>query len=145
MSETHPWRQTTYALWVFIQVCGLLLALRLGLPCIKLQTLLEWLTPSGTARGGKPQTFEQAVWWTDTLLRWVFPWRGKCLPRTLILYYFATRSGHPVRVHCGIQRHGDKLQGHAWLSMLGIPFLETGDPLQSHTIVFSFPRFPSQE
>lgn len=140
MSAAHPWRQTIAKLWMMTQVCGLLLVLRLALPCIKLPRLFTWLTPSGPRRGGTPQALAYTVRCTDTLLRFVFPWRGKCLPRTLTLYYFATRNGCPVQAHCGIQRQGDKLQGHAWLSLHGRPFFESGDPVQHYAIILSFPR-----
>ena len=139
MRAQHPWRQTSSRLWIVIRVCGLLLALRLLLPCLKLQTLLKWLTPPESFGGAQPLELEQAVWWTDSFLRFVFSWQGKCLPRTLTLYYVATRSGYPVQMHCGIRRDGNELQGHAWLSQHGVPFLEQDDPVQHYVSVFSLP------
>ena len=146
MTAAYRWRHTGAQLWMWLHMGGLLLILRLVLPWIKLPKLLAWLTPAACSRRATPQSLEHAVWCATILLRLVFPWRRKCLPRTLTLYYFATRSGYPVRVHCGIQRHGDNLQGHAWLSLYGCPFLENDDPMPHYVIVWTFPQAePSEE
>jgi len=65
--------------------------------------------------------------------------KGNCLPRSLALFYFATRCGLPVRLCCGVRRMRNTLEGHAWLSLDETPFLERGNPELWYTVTFSFP------
>lgn len=117
---------------------GLVVALRLLLPFVKIKTLLQWLAPSRIPLIADQHTLDKAVRYTDALLwRMRFPLRGSCIPRSLALYYFATRCGLPVHVHCGVRRVGEALQGHAWLTLNGSPFLEEGNP--DYAVTFSFP------
>jgi hypothetical protein len=84
---------------------------------------------------------DRAAYYTDALLRrFGFLVRGNCLPRSLVLYYFATRFGFSVQFCCGVQRNGDALKGHAWLTRAGHPFLEDGNPENQFVITFSFPN-----
>ena len=63
--------------------------------------------------------------YTDGVLwRLSFSPKGNCLPRSLALYYFATRCGLPVCLTCGVRRTRNTLEGHAWLTLLERPFLE---------------------
>ena len=57
----------------------------------------------------------------------------------LTLYYFATRHGFPVRFHYGVHCLGERLQGHACLSLGGRPFLEEDNPGRSYALICSFP------
>ncbi|RMF94397.1 MAG: lasso peptide biosynthesis B2 protein [Nitrospinota bacterium] len=134
----RAWPRTGPEIWLFLRVAGLLGILRLFLPRLKLNTLLRWLTPRQIPGSPAPARLETVVRYTDALLRhFPFPGPGKCLPRTLALYYFATRYGFPVQVCCGVRRVGESLDGHAWLSLRDRPFLERSSP--SHTVTFSFP------
>src|SRR5712692_4436668 len=139
MNAQQAWPKTHKEIWLLVRVFGLLTALRLLLPRVKLQSLLRWLTPSQIAPIADPGTLEKTVQYTDALLwRLSFPLRGPCLPRSLTLYYFATRCGFPVHVHCGVRRMGEALQGHAWLSLHGKPFLEADISDCSYAVTFSF-------
>lgn len=140
MNPKQAWPKTLKEIGLLMRVLGLLTALRLLLPRVKLQSLLRWLTPSQIAPIADPGTLEKTVQYTDALLwRLSFPLRGPCLPRSLTLYYFATRCGFPVHVHCGVRRMGAALQGHAWLSLHGKPFLEADIPDCIYAVTFSFP------
>jgi hypothetical protein len=78
--------------------------------------------------------------YTDSVLWWLsVSAKGNCLPRSLALYYFATRCGFPVCLCCGVRRMRNNLEGHAWLTLHGKPFLERGNPELSYIVIFSFP------
>jgi len=140
MHVKRAWPQTFRELGLLVRVLGLLTALRLLLPRVQLPRLLRWLTPSRIPPVADSLTLEKAVHYTDALLwRLPFPLPGPCLPRSFILYYFATRCGFPARVHCGVRRLGEVLQGHAWLSLQGTPFLETDTLHGNYAVTFSFP------
>jgi hypothetical protein len=129
--------------WILSQVAIVFAVVRLLLPWLKLPRLLRWLSPrriSPATYPGTWDTLEATVRRTNALVR-RFPVnsRGNCLSRSLVLYYFVTRYGFPVQVHCGVRRVGENLEGHMWLSLQGKPFLERGNPFQKYAITFSFP------
>jgi hypothetical protein len=125
---------------LLIRVLSLLTWIRLLLFCLNLQKIIDWLTPSRHQPRSDSPHFSHIVRYTDALVRRI-PLLGgsKCLLRTLALYYFATRGGFPVRLHCGVRRNGRELEGHAWLSFDGKPFFENGTPDRIFTTTFSFP------
>jgi hypothetical protein len=123
-----------------VHVAGLLLLLRLLLFCVKLKTLVRWLDADPSVQRIDPATLPKAARYTDALLaRIPFPTRGNCLPRSLVLFHLARRWGLPARLHCGVRRDGQQLQGHAWLSLHGEPFLEASNPEESYVVTFSYP------
>lgn len=82
----------------------------------------------------------RCAYYTDRWLN-IFPYnaKGNCFPRALSLYRLANRQGLPVQVHCGIAKIGEMLEGHAWLTLAGKPFLETGNQPRRFTLTVSFP------
>jgi hypothetical protein len=84
---------------------------------------------------------ELAARWTD---RWLalFPAnpKGSCYPRALALYVLARRRGLPVRFVLGVSRSGDGVDGHAWLTLHGKPYLERGGEWRGHRLMFSYPK-----
>jgi hypothetical protein len=115
--------------------------LRVLLPYVRLTTLLRWLAPSRIPTTAMPELLNRAVRYTDALLwRLHFPLPGTCLPRSLVLYYFATRLGYTVKFCCGVQRGDGTLKGHAWLTRDGNAFLEPEDPEKQFVVTFSFPE-----
>jgi hypothetical protein len=147
-------------LWLALRILGLLILIRLLIRLVKLETLLRWLTrdssrlPAPGARlgpscrapgaGSWEPDWEKAARYTDAFLRRMsFPLPGQCLPRALTLHYLARRSGLPVQFHCGVRRDGDRLQGHAWLTLHGQPFLEPQDPEGTFAVTFTFPASPA--
>jgi hypothetical protein len=77
---------------------------------------------------------------TDRILeRRVAYLRPSCLLRSMVLFRFLREAGVPVRIHFGVRREGDSLQGHAWLSLDGRPYAEAADPTARFQTVYSFP------
>lgn len=144
MRQRRAWPKTLREWRLLARIAALLLALRLVLFRVQLLPILRWLTPAQTPHTSEPDMLEKAVLYTDALLRRLaFPLRGPCLPRALTLYYCARRYGFPVHLHCGVARVKNALQGHAWLSFAGRPFLEEQNPADSYTVTFSFPAIAS--
>jgi len=140
--QRRAWPKTPQEWWLLTRVAALLLAFRLFLLRTSLPTLLRWLTPTRSPAAADRHGMEKAVVYTDALLwRLAFPLRGPCLPRSLTLYYFARRYGLPVQFHCGVCRTNGALQGHAWLSLAGRPFLEANNPTDNYAVTFSFPDY----
>jgi hypothetical protein len=125
---------------LLLRVLAVLVILRLLLPFVKLKRLVRWLGPTQPPRAADPLPLQTAARYTDALLgRMRYGRRGNCLPRTLTLFFFAARAGLPVQIHCGVRRMGQTLEGHAWLSLHGHPFLERGDPPEIYAVIFSYP------
>jgi hypothetical protein len=145
MKARTGWPKTGREIGLLLQVLVVLTAVHLLLPCVKLRTLLQWLEAFPVRGRGDEGTLEKASRYTDALL-WRIPTArpGPCLIRSLTLYHFARRWGLPVQVHCGARRVEGALQGHAWLSLNGAPFLESGDPEASYAVTFSYPA-PASE
>lgn len=67
--------------------------------------------------------------------------KGNCLPRSLILYWFARQCGFPVRFHCGVRWMNESLDGHAWLTLNDVPFLEPKNlEEEGYHETYSFPE-----
>jgi hypothetical protein len=125
---------------LLLRVLAVLILVRLLLPCVKLKRLVRWLGSSRTGRAVHPAPLQTVAWYTDALLqRMPSRRRGNCLPRSLTLFFFAARAGLPVRIHCGVRRVGQALEGHAWLTLGPDLFLEKGDPNESYRVIFSYP------
>jgi hypothetical protein len=125
---------------LLLQVLAVLTMVRLLLPCVKLRTLLRWLEALPVRGRGDEGTLSEASRYADALL-WRIPGTRQrpCLVRSLTLYHFARRWDLPVQLHCGARRVGGALQGHAWLSLSGVPLMERGDPEASYAVTFSHP------
>lgn len=132
---------TTLRRYRHIVEAGLLIiAVRVGLRIMSLSRLLTWLHARMSPRAPDLITVEQLAYYTD---RWLtmFPYnaKGSCFPRALTLYRLARHHGFPVRFHCGVAKTGETLDGHAWLTLAGKPFLEPANQWQHFTVTFSFP------
>jgi hypothetical protein len=125
---------------LLVRVLAVSSVIRMLLPLAPLKRLVRWLAPSGPSPIPHPVCLQTVAWYTDAVLqRLPYRRRGNCLPRSLTLFYFASRAGLPVQVHCGVRRAGPKLEGHAWLTLGGEPFLEPGNLAESYSITFSYP------
>lgn len=141
MTDGRPWPRTLAETWLFVWVFGLVAVLRVVLPHVQVAKLLTWLAPRRVPTIARPELLDKAVVYTDAFLwRFHFPLPGNCLPRSLVLYYLATRLGFAVQFCCGVQRSGESLKGHAWLTQDGKTFLEEGNPETQFIITFSFPN-----
>ena len=125
---------------VLLEAAGLLVSSWLLVRLRRLDRVLQSLTPAAGASAPDPAQVEQTARYVDALLR-RFPSVGGrgCMIRSLAVYSRARRSGVPVRFHCGVRRNGSALDGHAWLTLDGEPFLEPVDPRPAYAVVFSFP------
>jgi hypothetical protein len=68
---------------------------------------------------------------------------GLCLRRSLIRFHYLRRIGVPVVMQFGAKFRTGQLDrsvaGHAWLTLNGRPYFETGEDHQEFTVMFSFP------
>ena len=65
---------------------------------------------------------------------------GICLRRSLLRYYFLRRAGVPVVVHFGARRLGERIGGHAWLTLNGQPYFEAPEHYLNYALMFSYPQ-----
>jgi hypothetical protein len=116
---------------------------RLSLP--RLEALLEWLAAGEPSRTpANPDAVAATV--LDMLLVGRPLVRRGCLTRGLALYYGLRRAGIDVALHFGMGRvpEGDGFDGHCWLVLDGLPYLEPRDPRAHYATVYSFGRGGTQ-
>jgi len=65
----------------------------------------------------------------------IFP--KSCLRRSLALYYFLGRSGHPIEIHIGVRKDGRDLNGHSWVT-LGGRALRERNPAHIFNTIYSY-------
>jgi Transglutaminase-like superfamily len=99
-------------------------------------------TPGAVSTDGHPdpEKCERIIRLTDLLLeRRVALLRPSCMLRSLVLYRFLREAGIPVQVNFGVERDGDALKGHSWLTLDGVPYAEPADPTSRFRIVYRYP------
>jgi hypothetical protein len=124
-----------------LYIVGLLLVLPLLQRMLSLPALMQFLDARALPKPPSSMELSRLISLTRRLLqldRGVF--RPTCLKQSLVLFYVLRKWGHPVRMHFGIAKHGDTLEGHCWLDLAGTLLVEKVDPRQSYNIVYSFPR-----
>ncbi|MDP3091796.1 MAG: lasso peptide biosynthesis B2 protein [Nitrospira sp.] len=126
--------------WMLLQVAVIVSRIRLRLRGENLPAVLKRLAPGALSGTPDSSRFEDLVYYVDRWLQ-LFPYnaKGNCFPRSLALYWFATRSGYSVSFHCGVRKDGSGLDGHAWLTLDRQPFHEPGQHWQRFTVTYSFP------
>src|SRR6476660_5900909 len=140
MAIERSWPRTAKEMCLLIWVLGVVISIRLLLCILDVRTMLRWLSPSRQSVRISADMLDKIVRYIDGVLwRLSVSAKGNCLPRSLALFYFATRCGLPVRLCCGVCRMGNTLEGHAWLTLLKRPFLERGNPESYYKVTFSFP------
>lgn len=55
---------------------------------------------------------------------------GDCLERSLVAYRFLLRAGARPTLHLGFDRHPPRRDGHAWVTVDGLPLLESSESLE---------------
>jgi hypothetical protein len=65
--------------------------------------------------------------------------KNPCLLRSLILFRLFRRVGFDVQIHFGVKKNDSLLEGHSWLLLNGVFFLEQKDPKLTYTQVYSYP------
>lgn len=129
--------------WLLLQVAAVVSWIRVRLRGESLPAVLTRLAPAALSGAPDPARFDDLVYYLDRWLqRYPYNAKGNCFPRSLALYWFATRSGYPVSFHCGVRKDGAGLDGHAWLTLDRQPFHEPGQHWQRFTVTYSFPSEP---
>ena len=126
-----------------IQVVVLLCQLPVLLRLYALPTLLHRLTaPDATTMSAPDVKRDRAV---RVVLRvcQLRPFRSRLFPRTclrqsLTLYYTLTRLGYSVMIHFGVRKGKEELQGHSWVTVKGMPVIESRDS-SAYRIVYTYP------
>lgn len=65
---------------------------------------------------------------------------GICLRRSLLRYHFLRRAGLPVVVNFGARRLGERIGGHAWLTLNDQPYYEAPEHYLNYALMFSYPQ-----
>ena len=124
-----------------LHIMILMVFIRLGLRWLTLPKLLHLLQSSNFSASEDLLELQQVAYYADRLLK-LFPYnaKGNCLPRSLILYVYAPRYGYRVKFHCGVRKSETGLDGHAWLTSNGQPFLESTRQIEGMVETFSYPH-----
>jgi hypothetical protein len=65
--------------------------------------------------------------------------RNPCLLRSLTLFRFFGKRGLDSKIHFGVKKEADPIEGHSWLSSKGSHFLERVDPELATIPIYSYP------
>jgi hypothetical protein len=72
---------------------------------------------------------------------------GLCLRRSLTRYHFLRQIDVPVVLHFGAKVVNGKpdrdIRGHAWLTLQGAPYFESGENWQDFVVMLSYPQIDS--
>ncbi len=123
---------------------GLILCVvRVALRLVSLKRVLHSLAYSPVAGCARAQGIEDVAYYLDRWLS-IFPYhpKGNCFPRALALFFYARRAGLPVQFTCGVMRHDQRLEGHAWLMLKDHDFLEPSSYWKDFTVTLTFPHAP---
>lgn len=60
------------------------------------------------------------------------------MKRSLVLFHFLRKAGEDAEIVFGVVKDGDKLEGHAWVTVNGQPFAEEG-PVDKYTVTYRYP------
>jgi hypothetical protein len=83
-------------------------------------------------KGNSAVELEQAV----SIVVWVCRWRvfrlpifpKPCLRQSLALYRTLSRMGHRAEIHFGVNKKGQTLYGHSWVTLQGQLVAESSGP-----------------
>lgn len=133
--------QFTRKYWTVLRVGLVLLWVRFLLRGKSLPLVLNRLSRGSIADRPDEQEMRKLAYYVDCWLQ-VVPYnvKGNCFPRSLALYWLARQLGYPVVFYCGVRKEASKLNGHAWLTLDRLSFLETGQHWQHYTVTFSYPQ-----
>ncbi len=110
-------------------------------PSDDLRSLFAGLTPSGRRGPANTARVQKAVRYADAICsRLPYLSLDACMPRSLTLYRIARESAVDVVWNCGVRKTAEgRLEGHAWLTLNGAPYLEPDDRAQHYTVTFQHP------
>ena len=130
-----------YRLAVAARVGAWLTLLPILLRTRTLPHLLNQLTVAREQSRRGSRNLEETIQVVDRVCRLrifrlpIFP--KACLRRSLALYYFLGRSGHPIEIHIGVRKDGPDLNGHSWVT-LGGKTLRERNPAQIFNTIYSY-------
>ena len=128
-------------LWLATRVGAWLSFLPIRLRTRTLPQLLNQLAAVQPSRRRRPHELEGTIQVVDRVCRLpifrlpMFP--ESCLRRSLALYYFLGRSGHPIEIHIGVRKDGRDLNGHSWVTLGGRPLRER-NPARIFNTIYSY-------
>jgi hypothetical protein len=66
------------------------------------------------------------------------PWRSDCFPQAIAAFMLMKHFGYDATIHLGVEKPGDELLGHAWLTS-GDAVIVGGDELDRYTEIHRLP------
>jgi hypothetical protein len=106
---------------------------------LPLRRLEVWLNPSCPPLLADSVQAERIIRLTRFVCRLARPLTDHpCQVRGLTLYYFLRRAGVDVSLVFGLGLVGSAYAGHCWLVKDGVPFLESRDPRNYFTAMYTF-------
>lgn len=97
----------------------------------KYQRLLNRFSPdSSTAVGGDDQKIRDRVRKTVRLVEAAGrhgPYRAKCLPKSLTLWWLLRRQGIESQLCFGARKNARRMEAHAWVEFEGTPLNDSAD------------------
>jgi len=64
---------------------------------------------------------------------------GRCLPRSLLLFWLFRTRGHPVSLCLGVSRNQTSLEGHAWVEHNGAVLGDTLSFVHRYSLILRLP------
>jgi hypothetical protein len=130
-------RELLFAAWVAVWLCGLPVRLhRHGLPAL-LARLTPRRTPLPLWYAPEPVRAVAIVRRLCRLRCFAGRWFPRlCLRQSLSLYYVLARLGLPVSLSIGVLKDDGTLQGHAWVTVDGVPVAEGRPPEEAFRPIF---------
>lgn len=131
------WREPR-TFFLFVRMAGWVVWLTFLTKIFSLQRILQFISVR-PAPARQSIATDRIVSLLDQLLSLnVFAFTPTCWKRAMILHRFLALQGVTTRIVFGVQRDAaNKLSGHAWLELHGLPFLEPQPP--DFVPTFSFP------
>ena len=126
---------------LIIRIAAFLLLLPFMIRFLRIQTLVERITPGRTRSLEKSLTMERVIYLCERLLRLArkVGISFSCLRRSIVLYHFLRAYGVPVVINFGAKWAGDALTGHSWLTLDGAVYLDTPGKVEQFVPFFSLP------
>lgn len=127
--------------WLVFKVSIMLPLVEGGLHLLGLQIvarfLASWATPSVVVLESNFEVERQARLLSMVVHR--HPFAGKCLSRSLTLWWCLRQTGIKSEVRLGIRKEGSRLRGHAWVEYQGQPVAEVPGVCERYLVLVDPP------
>jgi hypothetical protein len=129
--------------YIFVYILFIALVVSLLLKAIRIQAILNTLTPRGKSLWKAKTTPKRLSEYVDSILALqIFGFKPYCLNRSLILYHILQKVGVAVKINFGVRKADNDIEGHGWLTLNGEPYLENSDMIESFCLIYSYPAYP---